>query len=382
MTKQSKIYGRITRPTSIKFTSALAASMVLSLAACTSYNTQSPQSSASSSPSALIKTATGQAPGDSFDLSHWKITLPVDENSDGMVDGVTTADLQSFSHSDFFYLDEQGHMVFTSPNKGATTPNSKNTRSELRYMSRGSDSSIDTHDPRNNFALASHSNADEFASIGGKMEATLHVDHAPRNAGRPDWHSSYAAVIGQIHATKKPKGPGFGYGNEPLKIVYKKWPNHETGSVYWRYERNLERENPDRKDISYSVWGNAHNNPSDPGAKGVALGEDFSYTVNVYKDTMYLTFESPRLGTVRHQINLANNVDVNGRVDSKDSPIGYTQDSHYFKAGVYNQCRAASKPSELRERCGGTGDWAVDKANGDYAQVSFSRLVVSDADVQ
>ena len=95
MTKQSKIYGRITRPTSIKFTSGLTASMVLSLAACTSYNTQSPQSSASSSPSALIKTATAQAPSDSFDLSHWKITLPVDENLDGMVDGVTTADLQS-----------------------------------------------------------------------------------------------------------------------------------------------------------------------------------------------------------------------------------------------------------------------------------------------
>ena len=118
-------------------------------------------------------------PATQFDLSHWKLTLPTDSDLDGKVDGVSTAELQSYSHQDFFHLDEQNHLVFTAPNKGGTTKNSHNTRSELRYMSRGNDYSIESsHDPRNNFAIASHPNASEFASIGGKMEVTMHVDHA------------------------------------------------------------------------------------------------------------------------------------------------------------------------------------------------------------
>jgi len=310
-------------------------------------------------------------PGARFDLSHWKLTLPSDDNSDGDVDGVTAAELQSFSHDDFFHLDAQGHMVFTAPNKGGTTANSLNTRSELRYMSRGSDTSIGTQAPLNNFAIASHSNATDFGSIGGKMEATLHIDHAPLNSRKPQQGSSYALVIGQIHATRTPTGDGFGYGNEPLKIVYKKWPNHETGSVYWHYERNLEKGNPNRKHVTYPVWGNLPTESSDPKAKGIALGEDFSYTVNINNDTMYLVFDSPRLGVVHQQLNLAENI------DEKDNPMGYRQDRHYFKAGVYNQCRAIPKKGEIEGRCPGTGNWVTDQANGDYAQVSFSRLIVT-----
>ena len=322
-------------------------------------------------------------PATQFDLSHRKLTLPTDSDLNGKVDGVSTSRLQSYSHQDFFHLDEQNHLVFTAPNKGGTTKNSHNTRSELRYMSRGNDYSIESsHDPRNNFAIASHPNASEFASIGGKMEVTMHVDHAPRNSHKPNQSSSYATVIGQIHAIKYKQAPidGFGYGNEPLKIMYKKWPNHKTGSIYWNYERNLEKENADRKDISYVVWGNARTDSADPEEQGIALGEDFSYTVNVYKDTMYLTFQNPRLGTVRHQINLANNVDANGKVDNKDNPQGYIGDGHYFKAGVYNQCRSSPKKGETIGRCPGTGDWAIDKANGDYTQASFSKLIVTDAD--
>ena len=324
-------------------------------------------------------------PANHFDMTHWKLTLPSDADLDGKVDGVSTKELQDYIHHDFFYVDELGHLVFTSPNKGGTTKNSHNTRSELRYMSRGQDYSIkSSHDPRNNFALASHPNAGEFASIGGKMEVTMHVDHAPRNSNKPNQSSSYAAVIGQIHAIKYKEIPveGFGYGNEPLKIMYKKWPHHKTGSIYWNYERNLEKANPDRRDLSYVVWGNSRKNSQDPGEQGIALGEDFSYTVNVYQDTMYLTFENKRLGTVKHEINLANNVDANGKVDTKDNPQGYIGDGNYFKAGVYNQCRAVPKKGESKGRCPGTGDWAIDQANGDYAQVSFSKLIVTDAEPQ
>ena len=81
--------------------------------------------------------SSGEHPSDQFDLSHWKITLPVDENQDGKPDDIHEGALRGYTHPDFFYLDDNGHLVFTVPNQGVTTPNSTNTRSELRQMVRG-----------------------------------------------------------------------------------------------------------------------------------------------------------------------------------------------------------------------------------------------------
>ena len=88
-------------------------------------------------------------PADKFDLSEWYITLPTDENNDGKPDNISVKDIQRFSHPDFFYLDDEGGMVFTSPNKALTTKNSTNTRSELRHMLRGSNTKIKTQSPKN-----------------------------------------------------------------------------------------------------------------------------------------------------------------------------------------------------------------------------------------
>lgn len=319
-------------------------------------------------------------PAKAFDLSHWNITLPVDLNSDGKVDSIKVKDLQTYSHPDFFYLDAEGRMVFTAPNKGALTKNTSNTRSELRYMLRGENTKIKTHGAANNFAVEARKGSDKFGSVGGKMEATLRVDHVARTAGHPNKKAAYSAVVGQIHATKyKDTKSGFGYGNEPLKIYYKKFPGHANGSVFWTYERNLAKKDGNRTDIAYAVWGNTWENLKDPGANGVALGEEFSYTVNVHKNTMYLTFESPTKSTVNYAINLANNVDANGVADGLDNKYSYGGDSLYFKAGVYNQCSTKDEPGMWYVACPGTGDWATDKANGDYAQSSFSKLVVSDS---
>lgn len=317
------------------------------------------------------------APAGKFDLSHWNITLPVDQNGDGKVDSITVKKIQKYSHPDFFYLDDQDRMVFVAPNKGAKTKNTSNTRSELRYMLRGKNTKIKTHDGGNNFAVQARKDSDKFGSVGGKIEATLHVDHVALNAGNPDKKPAYSAVIGQIHAVKYDNtSSGFGFGNEPLKIYYKKWPGHDTGSVFWTYERNLAKPDKNRTDIAYPVWGNLWTNPENPGADGIALGEEFSYTVNVHKNTMHLTFEHPTKETVTYSINLANNIDANGEVDALDNKYSYGGDSLYFKAGVYNQCSTSTKPGFWYAGCGGTGDWAVDKANGDYAQTTFSRLVV------
>lgn len=381
MTKSSKTINHSQSPLYL----LLVIGTSLSLVACSNSESTDQQTiSKTDTKAKTIEAIETIIPADRFDLTQWKLTLPTDTDGDGRVDGISRTDLQRYSNEHFFYIDELGHLVFTSPNKGGTTPNSSNTRSELRYMSNITNPSVKAGHPSNNFAVASHPNIDQFASIGGKMEVTMHVDHAPRNSNNLKRSSSFASVIGQIHATKdKASNPaGAGFGNEPLKIFYKKWPNHETGSIYWNYERNLAKQDPDRKDISYLVWGNPKNDTTDPGEFGVALGEDFSYTVNVYQDTMTLTFESPQLGSVKHQINLANNIDANGKVDEKDNPTGYKNAANYFKAGVYNQCRAVAKKSEALPPCPGTGDWEIDKANGDYAQVSFVKLVVSEADPQ
>lgn len=322
----------------------------------------------------------GAVPANYFDLSHWNITVPVDANNDAKVDIVKVADIQTYFHPDFFYVNEAGHMVFAAPNKALTTPNSSNTRSELRYMSRGNDTKVKTSAPRNNFSLRAHAGADSFASIGGRMEATVQVDHVARRAGNPDRPAAYSAVIGQIHSIKdKPQSGVFGYGNEPLKIYFKKYPNHDTGSVFWNYERNLAKEDPNRTDIANTVWGNLWTNSEDPGSTGVPLGQPLNYVVNVYEDVMHLEFSTAGKPTVKYKINLADNVDANGKIDSKDNSKGYAGDSHYFKAGIYNQCSTKDAPGIWYAACSGTGDWETDKANGDYAQATFSRLVVTDA---
>lgn len=350
---------------------SLSASIVLLTVACTDKHT-----STTSQDSATTQTF----PAKVFDLSQWKITLPMDANNDGKVDEIKVQDLQHYVHPDYFYLDAEQNMVFASPNVAITTANSKNTRSELRHMLRGTNTQISTKAPQNNFAIASHPNAAEFESIGGKLSASLRVDHVSVS-GNPEMLPSYSVVVGQIHAGKdKVPANGFGYGNEPLKIYYKKFPEHNTGSVFWNYERNLAKEDPNRTDIAYPVWGNTWDNNSDPADNGIALGEEFSYVVNVHGDIMHLTFTSEGRKTIEFSVNLANNIDPYGNVDEKDLALGYAGDWHYFKAGAYNQCNAGTTHPFWGTGCRGTGDWATDQEKGDYTQVTFTQLTVGQSE--
>lgn len=326
--------------------------------------------------------AQAQVPAESFDLRHWKLTLPVDDDGDGKVDEIDVRALQDYAHPDFFFLDDNGFLVFSAPNRGVTTANSTNARSELRQMFRSTNTDIGTHSPKNNFALAAHPRAGRFADIGGQLEATLRVLHVPGNAKYPDRPPAFSVVVGQIHAIRNEalNRRGFGWGNEPLKIAYKKWPGHETGSVYWAYERNLAANDPDRTDIIYPVWGNGWDDPTDPGANGIALGELWNYNVNVYRNRMFLTFRTTDpSNTVRFEIDLSDDVDAYGKIDDKDNPNGYSGDALYFKAGAYNQCSTRDEPSFRYPACAGTGDWAVDEANGDYASVAFQRILLTRA---
>lgn len=331
---------------------------------------------------ANISPAVAENPGDHFDFKFWKLTLPLDANRDGKVDEVSVRSLADYSHPDFFYLDENRNLVFTAPNKAKTTSGSSNTRSELRQMLRGRNTRIGTHEPKNNFSLRAHKGYRRFATVGGQIEATLKVLHVARNAASETKKPAYSVVVGQIHADKDQdvinEGKGFGWGNEPIKIYYKKWPNHETGSVFWTYERNLPRNDTDRTDIAYPVWGNTWENANDPGSEGIALGQWFNYNVNVHKNTMYLTFRTADPAkTATYQVDLSGNVDPYGNVDSKDNPRGYSGDAMYFKAGAYNQCSTLDKDGIWYAGCAGTGDWSIDEANGDYASVAFRRIQLS-----
>ena len=206
--------------------------------------------------------------------------------------------------------------------------------------------------------------------------------HVARNAKYADKKAAYSVVVGQIHADKDQavinRGKGFGWGNEPIKIYYKKWPDHATGSVFWTYERNLARDDPDRTDIAYAVWGNTWDDADDPGTDGIALGQWFNYNINVHRNVMHLTFRTTDPSrTVTYQIDLSNNVNAHGEADEKDHPRGYSGDALYFKAGAYNQCSTVDDSGMWYAACEGTGDWEQDKANGDYTAVAFRRIQLS-----
>ena len=319
-------------------------------------------------------------PGDVFDLSEWNITLPLDKNKDKKPDQVSVKKLKKYEHPDFFYLDENGYMVFAAPNKATTTKNSSNTRSELRQMLRGKNTNLKTHGYKNNFAVEARVASDKFARIGGRLDATLKVDHVARNAGNAKTKAAYSVVVGQIHAVKYDNtSSGFGYGNEPIKIYFKKHPDHEYGSVFWNYERNLAKKDENRTDLSYPIFGNHWENHEEPGPAGVKLGEEFSYTINVHKNTMYLTFSNDRHGTKTFTKSLVQNIDPFGEVDPLDNKFSYGGDSLYFKAGAYNQCSTKKGGGSWFAGCAGTGDWETDKANGDYTQASFSKLTVGES---
>jgi len=315
---------------------------------------------------------TTPVPADKFDMTNWKITIPSDINKDGRVDEIEGVAMLSYAHKNHFFLDKDGNMVFEVQNQAITTKNSKNARSELRQMPRGAKFHISTDAPMNNFSLAAHPKSAEFSKVGGTLEATLKVNHVSENAKHPERPPAHSVVVGQIHAKKykdqiKAK-TGFGHGNEPLKIYFKKFPGHKYGSVFWNYELNLAKKDPNRHDIALPVWGNTWENQEEPGEAGIALGEEFSYKVDVQGNMMNLTFETARHKTVTYAIDLSKGY------NEQDYPRGYAEDAFYFKAGAYGQCSVSDKHPVWGTGCAGTGDFEADKKTGDYNSVTFSKL--------
>lgn len=173
---------------------------------------------------------------DRFNLSNWKITLPVD--SKGNISG-TAVEVQKLSNyeSNYFWDAPDGAMVFRASVDGATTSGSKYARSELREMK---------GDDRAAWKL----------SEGGTMTATLKVDEVPT---RTDG-SGGKIVIGQIH----------GEDHELIRLYY------EKGSVYFVNDRA----GSGNKETSFTFKNAQGEQPN------ISLGEKFSYLIDARGNTL------------------------------------------------------------------------------------------------
>jgi hypothetical protein len=287
-------------------------------------------------------------------MDEWKILLG---------DGVRSEELVKYEKKDFFYVENDGKtdwVVYKTPNSGVTSRTSSNTRTELGQLKHW------------------------IPEVGGKLTGTLKVQHVS-TTGDATVSSSYSVVIGQIHSDE-------GHENEPLKIFYKKFPGHTKGSVFWNYEINTEGDNSGRWDYSTVVWGHDFSvvgasptsYPEEP-EDGIALNEEFSYEVNVYKGIMYLTFTSEGQETIRFTKNLlksdfAKKSDIPQQIltvyaskgrDGIERENAYAGEKQYFKQGAYNQANAKTTKSEVYG-----GDILKQYANGSFAEVWFKEASV------
>ncbi|MBT8189322.1 MAG: polysaccharide lyase family 7 protein [Bacteroidia bacterium] len=290
-------------------------------------------------------------------MDQWKILLG---------DGTRSDQLINFEKKDFFYVSNDGKndwVVYKTPNSGVTSRTSHNTRTELGQIKHWT------------------------PETGGRLTGTLKVMHVS-TSGDARVAASYSVVVGQIHS-------GEGHENEPLKIFYKKFPGHTKGSVFWNYEINTEGDNAKRWDYSTAVWGydmsvlgpSESSFPLEPN-DGIALGEEFSYEVNVYEGIMYLTFKSEGHKTKTFTKSLVSSEyledsDIPGQIrtlyaiidrDGTEKPNAYAGELQYFKQGAYNQTNGKDPASNMVWSSGAEtydGDIARQYNNGCYTEVWF-----------
>lgn len=173
---------------------------------------------------------------DHFDLSNWKLTLPV-AGEKGKAEEVKK--LKAYE-SAYFYDAPDGAMVFYAPTEGSTTKNSKYPRSELRERMNGED-------------------AEWKLAQGGTLTATLRIDEAPTTSeGKPG-----KMVIGQIH----------GEDDELIRLYWDK------RKIYFKNDIS----GKDGKEHKFRLKAANGNVPN------VALGEMFSYKIEAYGDTLSVT---------------------------------------------------------------------------------------------
>ena len=289
-------------------------------------------------------------------------------------DGSNVGHANNYEQKDFFYTanDDQGNwVVYKAPNAGSTHGTSNNTRTELAQVKKWYPE-----------------------TANDKLTATLKVMNVSAT-GDARVAASYAVVVGQIHSADA-------FENEPLKIFYKKFPGHTKGSIFWHYEINTAGEdNSVRWDFSTAVWGNdfsvvgteENTYPEEP-KEGIALGEEFSYEIEVKDGIMNLKFTSEGHETKTFTKNLIKSdfttkTDIPEQTQKLFVPIGqdgverenaYTGEGCFFKLGCYNQTNGKS-PEVNKNWCSGAethgGDIQKQYADGNYAEVWFKKASIT-----
>ncbi|MFK8009578.1 MAG: polysaccharide lyase family 7 protein [Saprospiraceae bacterium] len=291
-------------------------------------------------------------------FNDWKLIL-----GDGSNAGIAN----DFEHKDFFYSANDGKInwvVYKTPNSGDTHGTSNNTRTELAQVKKWS------------------------PVTDAKLNATLKVMNVS-TTGDARVAASYSVVVGQIHSAD-------GHENEPLKIFYKKFPGHTKGSIFWNYEINTAGDdNAGRWDYSTAVWGydfsvvgSEENSYPDEPEDGIALGEEFSYEIEVKNGMMNLKFMSEGNATKSFTKNLIESeyttkVDIPEQTQNLFVPIGqdgverknaYAEEGLFFKLGCYNQTNGKS-PKVNKNWCSGAethgGDIQKQYGDGNYAEIWF-----------
>lgn len=302
-------------------------------------------------------------------FDHWKLILG---------DGSNAGFANNFENKDFFYTandSKNNWVVYKAPNGGDTHGTSNNTRTELAQAKKWYPKTADD-----------------------KLTATLKVMNVSAT-GDARVAASYSVVVGQIHSAD-------GHENEPLKIFYKKFPGHTKGSVFWHYEINTEGDdNSGRWDYSTAVWGydfsvvgtEENTYPEEP-EDGIALGEEFSYEIEVKDGIMSLKFTSEGHEIKTFTKNLIKSeytttADIPEQTQKLFVPIGqdgverkngYTGEGLFFKLGAYNQTNGKS-PEVNMNWCSGAethgGDIQKQYKDGNYAEVWFktASIYISDA---
>ena len=177
--------------------------------------------------------AASTLPSQYFDLSHWKLNLPVD--ADGTTTGeaaeVQPAQLSAGYSSQWFSMASSTSLDFWAPVDGATTSGSHYPRSELREL-------LDPSDDNHNWTLADASS----------LQAKCKIVQVPSSTGK--------LVVGQIH----------GFQTAPLiKLVYAYSSSKQTGSVYALINATPDATAPTKIAL----------------AADVALGQAFNYEIDV-----------------------------------------------------------------------------------------------------
>ncbi len=270
-------------------------------------------------------------PAQNFDLLGWSLTTPADDNGDSKADTIGEVKLAGgYSHPQYFYTGSDGGMVLTATVGGAvTSKNTKNVRSELREMLRRGDKSISTRGSsgkpnKNNWVFSTAPTASKklAGAVDGRLTATLAVNHVTTTGNK---NQVGRVVIGQIH----------GKDDEPIKIQYRKMPNHERGIIY------VSHEPVGKDDVHYDLVGKMDDRTRDP-IDGIALNDVFSYEIKTKGHIL------------ETRIFQDGKVIGEAIIDQTDSGYDVAHEYNYFKAGTYNQ--------------NNTGD------PDDYAQTTFYAL--------